>query len=103
MNGEMNQLFEKIGGLDATMRDLKHSNNNLAQKVEGLAVVVARTAALQEAMADHDARIKHLETDKHRRDGAIGLLEWVSKHWPFLGLSGVLIAWIGYANGLLGN
>lgn len=99
---EMNMLFEKIGGLEATMRDVKHSNNNLATKVESLGTIVLRTAAIQEAMLDHDARIQTLETDKHRREGAIGLVEWISKHWPvplFAALLGAIVAW---ANGKFG-
>ena len=98
----MHSLYEKIGGLEATMRDVKHSNNNLAMKVEGLATVVARTAAIQEAMADHDNRIHNLEVEKHRRDGAIGFVSWVSQHWPFVGLSSIIIALVLWANGKIG-
>jgi hypothetical protein len=94
-------LFEKIGGLEATMRDVKHSNNNLATKVESLGTIVMRTAAIQEAMQDHDARINALEIEKHRREGAIGLVEWVSKHWPFTLVAALLGAIVIWANGKL--
>jgi hypothetical protein len=96
-----NTLFEKIGGLEATMRDVKHSSNNLAAKVESLGTIVMRTAAIQEAMQDHDARINALEIEKHRREGAIGLVEWISKHWPFTLVAVLLGAIIVWANGKL--
>lgn len=98
----MHTIYEKLGGLEATMREVKHSSNNLAQKVEGLATVVARTAAIQDAMQDHDARINQLEVERHRREGAIGLMEWISKHWPFTLVSSVIIAAVLWANGKLG-
>lgn len=99
---DVHSIFEKLGALDATMRDVKHSNNNLAQKVESLGQIVVRTAALQEAMTNHDERINALEADRHRREGAIGLAEWIAKHWPFTILGSLIIAAVMWANGKVG-
>ena len=116
MTGEnLHQVFEQLGRIDGSVREMKHAANGLAMKVEAvntkvdnLSMAIVKqdeirrdVAYLQTACRDHDDRISTLETDKYRREGAIGLVEWVSKHWPFLGLSGLLIAWVAFANGLL--
>ena len=45
---------------------------------------------------DLDERVEKLEADKHRRDGALGLVEWFGRNWPlvigFAGLIGLLLA-----------
>ena len=45
---------------------------------------------------DLDERVVKLEADKHRRDGALNLVEWFGRNWPamigFAGLIGLLLA-----------
>lgn len=104
----MNSLFEKLGNIDGSVREMKHAANNLSQKVDAvnvkvdnLALAIVKQDQHSHDIADHDQRLRVLEIDKNRREGAIGLVEWCAKHWPFLGLSGFLAAWVAYANGLL--
>lgn len=110
----LNMLFEKMGEVQAGVREAKHAANNAGQKidavsgkVDALAIVVANQGHLQEDVDELKATVKEQRTeigelvaDKHRREGAIGLVEWISKHWPFLGLSGLIIGFVGYANGV---
>lgn len=104
----LHMLYEKVGEVGAIAREAKHAAQNTSAKVDALAIVVATQGELrshveriERTITDQDAEIETLKADKLRRDGAIGLVEWCSKHWPFLGLSGLLIAWISYANGLI--
>ncbi len=48
-------------------------------------------------------QIEVLMADKNKREGAIGMIEWVSKHWPFTLLSAAIMGLVAYANGLLGG
>lgn len=111
----LHQVFEKLGAIDGSVREMKHAANGLAMKVDAvnnkvdnLALAVIRqdeiqrnVVALKDTCREHDERINTLEVDKHRREGAIGLVEWIGKHWPFTLVSlilGVLVVW---ANGKL--
>lgn len=49
-----------------------------------------------------DAQLVLLIADKHKRDGAVGLIEWVNKRWPFT-LVAALAALVAYAKGLFGK
>jgi hypothetical protein len=111
-NGSTDRL---LGELIAEVRTVKHNQNNtstkvdvVAGKVDALALVVANQGHLIEDVDELKATVKDQRTtidglvaDKHRREGAIGLVEWISKHWPFtlvaMGLA-VIVAW---ANGKL--
>jgi len=99
MNGpDYHALYEKIGDMQATLRVVKHETTTVSTKVDALALLVANQGHLAADVEALKAQVHMLEIEKHRREGAVGLIEWASKHWPFLGLSAVLIAWIGYAN-----
>ena len=103
----LHMLYEKVGEVGAIAREAKHAANTASAKIDALALIVTQQGQLREHVerleqdrrSDHE-QIEQLLADKHRREGAIGLVEWMSKHWPFLGLSGILIAWVGFANGL---
>lgn len=104
----LHMLYEKVGEVGAIAREAKHAAQNTSAKVDALAIVVATQGELrshveriERTMEDQEGEIQELRADKLRRDGAISLVEWCSKHWPFLGLSGALMAWIAWANGLL--
>lgn len=110
----LNMIFQELGETKAVAREAKHAANGASQKidvvggkVDSLALVVATQGHLKEDVDELKAEVKEqageieiLRADKHRREGAIGLIEWVSKHWPFLGLGAILVAWVGFANGL---
>lgn len=87
-------MAEKQGETFATVREIKHTVNNLSQKMDAIVMAVAAVAALQKASDDHEIRLAVLEADKHRREGAVGLVEWVSRHWPFtLVVAAVFAGW----------
>ena len=71
-----------LGEIRGQLRELIHSSNNNAQKLDALSL-----------------RVGALEADKHRRAGAIGAFEWVSKFGPWL-LSMALgvLAYAGWSN-----
>jgi hypothetical protein len=54
-------------------------------------------------IAELDAKIEVLTADKHKRDGAIGLASWFSQHYPFVGVSVALAAFVAWVNGLFGK
>jgi hypothetical protein len=113
-NATLNMLFEKMGEVQAGVREAKHAANGASQKidsvagkVDALALVVAtqgeirnHVERLEITVKEQGDEIETLSADKHRREGAIGLVEWISKHWPFIGLAAIIIAWIGIANGI---
>jgi hypothetical protein len=104
-----------LGELVAEVRAVKHTANGASQKidavagkVDALAIVVANQGHLQEDVNELKALAKeqritvdNLVADKHRREGAIGLVEWLMRHWPFTVLGGAIIAAVMWANGKL--
>lgn len=98
-----------LGELIAEIRALKHSENNTSQKVDAVSRQTAPIPALVEQVRElrleqekHNFRIAVLEADKNRREGAIGLVEWVSRHWPFPAIMAILAAWVAWANNKIG-
>jgi hypothetical protein len=76
-----------LGELIAEVRGAKHATNNLSQQVAAIGPIAEtarealRTATeVKEELAAHHSRIAVLEADKNRREGAIGLVEWLSRH-----------------------
>jgi hypothetical protein len=97
-----------LGELIAEIRALKHSENNTSSKVDAIGRQTAPIQGLVDAIKEikeeqgrQHFRIAVLEADKNRREGAVGLVEWVGRHWPFTVLSAVLAALIAWANGRL--
>jgi hypothetical protein len=97
-----------LGELIAEVRAVKHNINNTSAKLDEVGrqtqpikALVEQVKEIREEQERQHFRIAVLEADKNRREGAIGLVEWICKHWPFLGLSALLLAWVSYANGLL--
>lgn len=112
----LNTIFEKLGNVEAVAREAKHASNNtsakidaVAGKVDALALVVATQGHLREdverleqIVKDQAQSIEVLNIDKHRREGAVGLVEWIAKHWPFALVAAFLGAVVVWANGRLG-
>jgi hypothetical protein len=110
----LNTIFEKLGGVEASVREAKHAANNAGQKidavagkVDALALVVATQGAIRDHVErieavqhEHHDDIEALQAAEHRRQGAIGLVEWISKNYPFIVLIACLAAWVGWANGI---
>jgi hypothetical protein len=102
-NGSTDRL---LGELIAEIRALKHSENNTGAKVDAIGRQVAPIPALIDQVKEikdeqekHHFRIAILEADKNRREGAVGLVEWIARHWPFSLLLAALAGWVAWANG----
>ena len=67
-----------LGEIRGQLRELIHSSNNNAAKLDALSL-----------------RVGALEADKHRRQGAVSSIEWLAKFGPWL-LS-VALAILAYA------
>lgn len=94
-----------IGELIAETRALKHETRQNSMKLDSIAPIAANAkealklaTELKEEQARHHFRIAVLEADKNRREGAVGLVEWVVRHWPFTLMMALLAAWVAWAN-----
>ena len=94
-----------LGELIAEIRALKHSENNTSGKVDAVSRQIAPIPGLIKEVQEvrdeqrrHDARIEVLERDKNRREGAVGLIEWITRHWPFTVIGAAIAAWVAWAN-----
>ena len=100
---ELNSVHEALGELKGQLREMVHATNNNSMKIDSLTVAVAtqaelirRVAGVESEIKALEVRILALEVEKHHRDGAIGLMSWLSRHWPFTlfaTLLGLLVAW----------
>lgn len=97
-----------LGELIAEIRAVKHNQNNSSQKLDALGTVATtqtemlrRMERFEKEQERHSFRLGVLEADKNRREGAIGLVEWVSRHWPISLLVGLATAILLWANGKL--
>lgn len=105
-NAEGRSIDLLLGELIAEVRGAKHATNNLAQKVEAIGPIAATAnealkiaTEAKESILIHHTRLAVLEADKHRREGAVGLVEWIGRHWPFTIIMTALAAWVAWANG----
>lgn len=105
---DLGTLRQQVGEIIGTLREINHATNNNSAKIDGLTIAVAtqaelirRTTNLEQEQAAHHLRIAVLEADQHRREGAIGLVAWVSRHWPFTVVAVALGALIAWGNGKL--
>jgi hypothetical protein len=92
-----------LGELIAEVRAVKHNQNNANHKLDAVTHLVEQVKELREEQEKHNFRLAVLEADKNRRDGAIGLVEWLSRHWPFSLLIAALAAWAAWLNGKFGG
>lgn len=109
----LNSLFEKMGEVQAVAREAKHAANNagtkidaVAGKLDSLAIVVATQGQLREHVERLERRseqqeheIDELRATNLRREGAVSIVEWVSRHWPFTILALAISALVAWANG----
>lgn len=95
----LHMLYETMGEVKVIAREAKHAAANASAKIDALAVVVATQGTMREDVEELKREVKDLVQDKHRREGAIGLVEWISKHWPFTLVAMLLAAFVAWANG----
>lgn len=98
-NGSTDRL---LGELIAEVRTVKHNQRNDSQKLDSVNHLIEQVKDIKSEQERHDGRITLLEADKLRREGAVSLVEWVSRHWPFTILITALAAFIAWANGRVG-
>lgn len=87
-------LSMTLGEVRGQLREVIHTMNNTAQKIDALTreVVEAKglpadLAALEVRLGMAEARLALLEAAENKRVGAMGLGNWLLKHWPaILGL-----------------
>lgn len=90
-----------LGELVAEVRAVKHNQNNATSKLDAIGHLVEQVKEIKLEQERHHFRIAVLEADKNRREGAVGLVEWISRHWPFTIMLTALAAWVAWANGRL--
>lgn len=98
-----------LGELIAEVRAVKHDQRNSLQKLDAINNIAATMKEvlrrLEKAERDQEnahLRLAVLEADKHRREGAVGLVEWTARHWPVTLVLGILAAIVAWANGKVG-
>lgn len=72
-----------IGEIRGQMREIIHTMNNTASKVDAIGEKVILAAALPEAVNALVIRVASLEADRNRRDGATGVIGAVMKSPAF--------------------
>jgi hypothetical protein len=87
-----------LGELIAEVRAVKHNQNNASSKLDAVGHLVETVREMKEEQEKHHFRIAVLEADKNRREGAIGLFEWLARHWPISLIVAALAAWVAWAN-----
>lgn len=95
---ELHTLAVKVGEISGQLREVIHTTNNMAQKVDGLTerLLTAPTAADFEKLSK---RVDALEAKEDRRDGATGLGAAILKS-PVLGWAvGIVVAAIAAIKG----
>ena len=113
--GQLDEISERLGELAAYTHEHRHGVNNLSQKFDALALdITKKVEALDakmtvriDAINAHltaenkvlQSRVDLLEVDKTRRDGAVGLFNWMLKSWPALVGFALLVAVILEATG----
>ena len=83
---DIGALTLAVGEMRGQMRELIHTNNNMAMKVEGLTEKVllaqalpAEVARLADVLVGALARLDALEAEKNRNDGAKGVFAVILK------------------------
>ncbi len=106
---DIGALTLAVGEMRGQMRELIHTNNNMAMKVEHLTEKVllaqalpAEVARLADVLVTAVARIDALEAEKNRSDGAKGVLAAVMRS-PVAAWGAAIIAgiWGAFKGGLL--
>lgn len=88
-----------IGEIRGQLREVIHTMNNTAQKVDAIGEKVMLAAALPEAMTNLSARLTALEAERNRRDGATGIISTIMRSptlgWIVGGVTTILLALTG--------
>ena len=87
-------LARAVGKIEGQLRELIHGQNNQSQKLDAIAREVATNSKVPAQVADLDSRVTALETDKNKRDGAMGFGGWLLRS-PLFGwlATAAVVAW----------
>jgi uncharacterized coiled-coil DUF342 family protein len=99
---DVTNLAVMVGEMRGQMRELVHTLNNVSGKIDGLSREVISMGPLAAEIAEVKGDIKLVQTEinllkseRDQRKGAVGLVEWLVKHWPgvlgFFVLLGLLL------------
>ncbi|MGN7930314.1 hypothetical protein ACTJI5_09640 [Sphingopyxis sp. 22461] len=80
---DIGALTLAVGEIRGQLRELVHSSNNTATKVDGIAERVFAWGDLPATVAKLEKRIDALEADRDRRDGALGFGAAIVNSKPF--------------------
>lgn len=86
MTTQADSVAEKLGEIRGQLREMIHNQNNHAMKQDGMSDRLARLDSVPEQLTKIEDRLTSLETDRHRRDGAMGFGGWLVKS--------PLVAWV---------
>jgi hypothetical protein len=98
INGSTDRL---LGELIAEVRAVKHDQRQSMMKLDAVNILVEQVKEVRVEQERHHTRLTILEADKLRREGAVSLVEWISRHWPFTVLVTFLAGFVAWANGRL--
>ena len=73
-----------LGKIEGQLRELIHNLNNEAMKNTARDEKLSKLESVPGDVADIKVRLTALETDKHRRDGAVGFGSWILRS-PLIG------------------
>lgn len=106
--GQLDEISEKIGRIDAYVHEGRHGINNLSQKLDALSLEQAKrhealklelaaqmdkiAAGLRAEIANAVARISKLEDRNTRDDGARSVKQWIIDHSPWATLAAIVAA-----------
>lgn len=92
-----------LGEVRGQLREIIHNMNNQAQKNDAVSAQLAKLEGMPARLDAIDQRLLALETDKHRRDGAVGFGTWVLKSNVVGWLAAIGIAAWAYLEGRFGR
>lgn len=84
-----------IGEIRGQLREVIHTMNNTAQKVDAIGEKVILAAALPEMVSGLAVRLSALEAKENRREGATGIVSTIMRS-PTLGwiVGGITTIWL---------
>jgi len=96
MPQDVTSVAVMVGEMRGQLREVVHTLNNVSSKIDGLTREVIAMGPLAGEIAELRAEVKLnkaeidvLKSERDQRRGAVGLVEWLVKHWP--GVIGFLL------------
>jgi hypothetical protein len=91
---ELQRMSETLGEVKGQLRELIHTINNTATKLDAISERVVTMQGVPERITALEVRVVALETERNRRDGATGIVATIMKS-PALGwlVGAAITAW----------